>query len=121
MQEKIDKIRAKFNDIPAYKPQIREDIPKLVKFEKIMETETHNIINRMQTKKNCKLDKISTKLLKGVLPSVLPSLTHIINLSWDQGKFEEEWKTAIVRPLQKKQGNNNNFTNYRPVSNLTFI
>ena len=41
--EKIDKIRAKFNNIPPYKPQIREDIPKLVKFAKITETETHMI------------------------------------------------------------------------------
>ena len=68
---------------------MREDIPRLVIFVKIMETETHNIINGMQTK-NCKLDKISTKLLKSILPSVLPSLTHIINLSLDQSKFDEE-------------------------------
>ena len=68
----------------------------------------------MQTK-NCKSDKISTKLLKSVLPPVLPSLTHIINLSLDQGEFDEEWKTAIVRPLQKKEGNNTNETNYRPI------
>ena len=64
---------------------------------------------------------MSTKLLKGILPSVLPSLTHIINLTLDHGKFDKEWKTAIVTPLQKKQGNNTNNTNYRLVSNLTFI
>ena len=74
----------------------------------------------MQTK-NCKIDKISTKIIKGVLPSVLQSLTHIINLSLDQGKFDIEWKTTIMRPLQKKQGNNTNDTNYRLVCNLTFI
>ena len=56
-----------------------------------------------------------------MLPSILQSLTHIINLSLDQGKFDEEWKTAVVRPLQKKQGNNTNETNYRPISNLSFI
>ena len=95
---------------------MREDIPRLVKFAKITETETHNIINRMETK-NCKLDKISTKLLKSILPLVLASLTHIINLSLDQGKFDKEWKTAIVRPLQKKQGNNTSETNYRPIIN----
>ena len=74
----------------------------------------------MQTK-NCELDKITTKILKSVLPSVLQSLTHIINLSLDQGKFDKEWATAVVRPLQKKQGNNTNETNYRPISNLSFI
>ena len=60
-------------------------------------------------------------MLKSVLPSVLQSLTHIINLSLNQGKSDEEWKTAVVRPLQKKQGNNTNETNYRPISNLSFI
>ena len=60
-------------------------------------------------------------MTKCVLPSVLPSLMYIINLSLDHGKFDEEWKTAILRPLQKKQGNNTNDTNYRLVSNLTFI
>ena len=74
----------------------------------------------MQTKIS-KLDKTSTKLLRVVIPSVLPSLIHIINLSLDQGEFVEEWKTAVVRPIQKKQGNNTNYTNYRLVSNLTFI
>ena len=118
--EKIDKIRAKFNSIPPYKPQIRRDILRLVKFAKVMDTETHNIISRMQTK-NCELDKISSKLLKGILPSVLPSLAHINKLSLDHGKFDEEWKNAIVRPLEKKQGNNTHNTNYRLVSNLTFI
>ena len=71
--------------------------------------------------KNCELDKIPTKILKSVLPSVLQQLTHIINLSLDQGKFVKEWKTAVVRLLQKKQGNNTNETNYRPISNLSFI
>ena len=100
---------------------MRNDIPSLVKFAKITETktETQNIINRMQTK-NCELDKIPTKILKSILPSVLQLLTNIINLSLDQGKFDEEWKTVVVRPLQKKQGNTNE-TNYRPISNLSFI
>ena len=98
---------------------MRDDIPRLVKFAKRTETETHNIINRMQTK-NCELDKMSTKPLKSVLPSVFPALTHIINLSLDQGEFDEEWKPAIVRPLQKKQGNYTNETSYRLISNLTF-
>ena len=74
----------------------------------------------MQTK-SCELDKLPTKTLKSVLPSVLQLLAHIINLSLGHGKFDEEWKTAVVRPLQKKQGNNTNETNCRPISNLSFI
>ena len=33
--EKIDKIKAKFNNVPPYKPQLREHIPRWVKFAKI--------------------------------------------------------------------------------------
>ena len=72
--EKIDRIRAKFKNVPLYKPQMRQDIPRLVKFAKITENDTHNIISRMETK-NFKLDKMSTKLLKSILPSILPSPT----------------------------------------------
>ena len=119
-RDKIDKIRETFERIPPYKPPVRDDIPSLTKFEKVTETDMANIINSMQMK-NCKLDRIPTKILKNDLPSVLRSLTHIINLLLDQGKFDKEWKTAVVKPLQKKQGNNTNEINYRPISNLSFI
>ena len=35
--------------------------------------------------------------------------------------FADEWKTALVTPLLKKQGLELSFPNYRPVSNLSFV
>ena len=57
----------------------------------------------MQTK-SCGLDPMPTRLLKLMLPSILPYLTKLVNISLTQGIFAEEWKTSVVRPLLKKLG-----------------
>ena len=71
--------------------------------------------------KSCKLDMILTTLLKRVLPTLRPIITRIVNLSLSSRNFCTEWKTAIVRSLLKKLGLEFINSNYRPVSNLTFI
>ena len=52
--------------------------------------------------KSCELDLIPTMLLKGMPPILLPFITEIIKKSLPEGRFIEQWKTAIVRPLLKK-------------------
>ena len=37
------------------------------------------------------------------------------------GKFYDDWKSALVRPLQKKKGIDTSNVNYRPVSNLPIL
>ena len=71
--------------------------------------------------KTCKSDIIPTKLLKEVLPAIIPALTKIVNLSIKNGIFSEKWKSAIVKPLIKSSTKGTTQQNYRPVSNLTFI
>ena len=53
--------------------------------------------------------------------SVLPVITRIVNASLEHGEFTSLWKTAIVRPIIKKAGLEQSFSNYRPVSNLPFL
>ena len=49
-------------------------------------------------------------------------LTEIIKKSFDQNYFSDKWKTAILRPLLKKKSDLElKESNYRPVSNLSFI
>ena len=69
----------------------------------------------------CESDIIPTKLLKGVLPTIIPALTKIANLSINNGVFSEQWKSAIVKPQIKSLPEGTIQHNYRPVSNLTFI
>lgn len=71
--------------------------------------------------KSCELDCMPTFILKEILPSVLPTVTKIINLSLETGEFVPQWKTAIVRPIIKKAGLELIESNYRPVSNLNFL
>ena len=71
--------------------------------------------------KTCALDIMPTARLKEVLGTILPSITHIVNKSLDQGEFYTSWKEALVIPVVKKKILGTAMTNYRPVSNLQFI
>jgi len=51
-----------------------------------------------------------------------PFLTSLFNKSLETGCFPTEFKQVVVRPLLKKNGlDDSELTNFRPVSNLSFI
>ena len=56
-----------------------------------------------------------------LIPTLLPVISSIINMSFQQELFPDVWKEAIVRPLLRKPGQDSSFTNLRPISNLTFL
>ena len=89
-------------------------------FTLLSESEVFDLI-KASSKKSCLLDPIPTKLLTDFADVLLPPITKIINLSLDSGYFPRTWKSALVRPLLKKDGLPLVFKNYRPVSNLAFI
>ena len=63
------------------------------------------------------LDKISARLLKCATHSICCSITRLLNLSIQSGKFPEIWKCSKVSALFKS-GNRTNPSNYRPISIL---
>src|SRR6476469_5797948 len=70
----------------------------------------------------CSLDIIPTFLLKACLPVLLQPITTIVNLSFSEGTFPQQFKHALVSPLLKKHNlPPNDFSSYRPISNLNFI
>ena len=72
--------------------------------------------------KTCDLDPLPTSLLFECLDIVLPFLTQMINDSLLSGVFPDVHKQAIVKPLLKKPSlDPNDFKNFRPVSNLSFV
>ena len=117
---KIIKIRDNFIDIPPVDLDVRESIPELKRLAPVTENTTRLLVSSMKTK-SCELDVIPTHVLKQIIDTVIPPLTHIINLSLISGSFADEWKRALVKPLLKKKGLDLTFKNYRPVSNLKFI
>uniref|UniRef100_A0A9J7Y1L6 Reverse transcriptase domain-containing protein n=1 Tax=Cyprinus carpio carpio TaxID=630221 RepID=A0A9J7Y1L6_CYPCA len=90
-------------------------------FQTISHSELLSIISNMNPT-TCSFDAIPTKLLKDVLPSVLPSLLSIINSSLQMSSVPLCLKQAVVHPLLKKDNlDPSDFNNYRPISKLPFL
>jgi len=93
--------------IDSFNPATEDEIIKLI----------HQSPN-----KQCDLDPIPTSILKQCLHTLAPSITKIVNLSISTGLFPSQFKQAIVTPLLKKPSlDKDDLTNYRPVSNLSFL
>ena len=90
------------------------------KFDWVTESEVARCIRSMASK-SCELDAIPTTTLKQVLDTVIGPITSIVNVSLEKGIFASKWKTAIVHPILKKVGLDLMLSNFRPVSNLSFI
>jgi len=72
--------------------------------------------------KQCDLDPIPTLLLKRCAHVLIPVFTNIVNLSLSAGTFPSVFKQATVTPLLKKPYlDKESLTNYRPISNLSFL
>ena len=79
------------------------------------------ILSSMQNKTS-KLDPIPTSVIKQSADLLQHILMHIINSSLQQTYFPNELKNAIVTPVIKDESKKtDDFKNYRPVSNLTFL
>ena len=79
------------------------------------------IFNKSSPSKSCSLDPIPTSLLKECVNELSPIIARIVNLSLETGTFPSLYKKAIVRPLIKKPSLERKLSNYRPVSNLSFV
>ena len=117
--DKIDEIRERFKDIAPYQPR-QLDIPQLHTFAPIMSNRLGQIIKKMPPK-TCQLDTVPMSELYEILEGCLPSITHLVNSSLDQGEFCTEWREALVKLLIKKLLLGTQNSNYRLVSNLSFI
>ena len=53
---------------------------------------------------------------------LVPIITRIVNLSLQGGQLTDKFKVGVIKPLLKKSGaDHENFSNFRPVSNLYFL
>ena len=94
---------------------------RLYKFRLLTLEETINLV-KSAAPKSCDLDPIPTNILLEQLDIIAPTLQKIINLSLQTGIMPKSMKEALVRPLLKKPNlDQQQFKNFRPVSNLSFI
>ena len=93
----------------------------LQNFEPATCKEVEGIISS-STAKQCSLDPAPTSVIKKVAHLVSPIITHIINKSFDSGTVPHSMKTALIRPQLKETSLElDDLSNYRPVSNLSFL
>jgi hypothetical protein len=81
--------------------------------------EISSIIKSIKTKNTHGYDEISTKILKISTNYIISPLTCICNRIILSGSFPERLKYSIIKPVYKK-GDKVNYSNYRPISLLTF-
>ncbi len=99
---------------------LKQNISSRFNFVNVTEHEVHQIINKLKGKSSYGYDLLSTLLLKQIYKPILPVLTCIINQTLKTGIFPDKLKIAKVIPVFKN-GEENNFENYRPISLLPAI
>ena len=75
----------------------------LESFTMITSEELIKIISVMN-KTTCPSDPFPSKLLRSHLPTIIDTITHMINLCISTSVFPSSCKSAIVLPLIKKPG-----------------
>ncbi|XDV11838.1 hypothetical protein PO909_000647 [Leuciscus waleckii] len=103
--------------------QIRppEKVVTLSDFNKIDGKILVETVQHLKTS-TCALDTLPTSFFKSVLNSLEADLLEVVNASLLSGSFPNSLKTAVVKPLLKKNNLDKTIlSNYRPISNLPFI
>ena len=117
---KVDFTRATTTLAPAFQITERE-VPPFDRFQEVTLDEVLSMI-RAAPSKPCALDPASTWLVKRMSDIVGPVITEIVNLSFEQGRFPDLQKHAIVVPRIKKPSSDpTDMKSYTPVSYITFI
>ena len=72
--------------------------------------------------KSCELDPVPSRILLGCLDLLCPVTWKIVKPSLETSVVPTELKQAVIRPLLKKPSlDYQEFKNFRPISNLTFL
>ena len=88
------KIRDNVAKFKWYEPEQRE-VPILESL-KPATSKVGKMIMELASK-SCKLDVVSTKVIKGGLPYVVNTITLIANHSLRTGSFPQVWKSTILK------------------------
>ena len=116
---KIDDIRKDLLKYDLY-CQTPSGAPKMCTFDTMSEDEVLKLI-RTSRATTSMLDPIPSSFIKDNADILCPLITRIINTSFVSSSFPGRWKSACVKPLLKKKGLELIESNYRPVSNLSYI
>ncbi len=100
---------------------LRQSDVLLRQFTPVTEVHLAKLIGKSVCK-SCDLDPIPATVLKECLTDLLPVITKIVNVSVTDAVVPSSLKNASLHPLLKKQTlPHEEFSSFRPVSNLAFI
>ena len=121
--DKVTKLRATIspvNQSPHF-PQPPVTPPSFLQFRPTDPDEITKLILQSPTKQ-CELDPIPTSILKQAISVLAPVISRIVNLSLSSGTVPLSFQQSVVSPLLKKPNlDKNSLSNYRPISNLSFL
>ena len=93
---------------------------RMSNFTPVSNDEINDII-RTAPSKHCELDPLPTNIMKEHKDMLAYFITRIVNTSLNTGLFSEKLKEAILWPLIKNIKLETIFTNYQPISNLSYL
>ena len=118
---KVESVRSSTSS--ATRPSF-EGICSPSKFEQFQDITVDDAVKLLQqaANKNCRLDPVPTWIIKTFAVDLAPFVALLVNTSTRSGLFPSSQKCAIVTPILKKASlDAYDLSNYRPVSNLSFI
>ena len=112
----VDFIENHFNEMINVKVKFQ---PNCLKFVETDQVEVDSFLSELLNASSPGASEISIKVLKELRIIFIPILTKIFNYCIKASVLPDEWKSAIVTPLYKNKGSNEEFTNYRGISVLS--
>ena len=101
----------------SFSDYLKDEIIHSFTFPKVTPEVLNTALNKLKNKNSSGPDHISTNLLKYISDSITIPLCHLYNISFRSGIVPDSLKTAKCIPIFKT-GNNQDFSNYRPISLL---
>ena len=93
------------NETPDSVPPVERVRPQgNFQFSSITTEKVLQQLQRLDVTKSCGLDGIGNNILRSVAPAISFPLARIFNASLVAGKFPTTWKSAVVVPLFKQNG-----------------
>ena len=109
---------AKEHNLEAIYEQRTENSPEIqFSFHEVSEQEIVKVVKELPTNKAAGPDKLPIRVIKDSLPVISSTITSLINCSFTNNTFPDDWKIAEVIPIPKL-GDKEIACNNRPISLL---
>ena len=95
-------------------------LPDQFTFSTVPHNQVESIVKSMASNKAPGIDKVPIRVIKECLPAILPSITSIINATFESAIFPNMWKIAVLTPIPK-EGDDEVPNNNRPISLLPVL